>query len=72
MAAIKVTSTKSISFPKLNWGINAGSARELPDDKDAQSIILAHPAITEVKGGSANQQKPVKDSDDQKPAKDGN
>lgn len=47
----KAFSKKSISFPKFNWGINAGKTRELPKDKKAREAILAHPAITEVKEG---------------------
>jgi len=46
---MKVISTKNISFPGLNWGINKGIVRELPKDKKAQEIILAHPAITKLK-----------------------
>jgi hypothetical protein len=46
---MKATSTKSISFPKLNWGINAGEVKELPEDKEAQARILAEPEISEVK-----------------------
>jgi hypothetical protein len=46
---MKVTSKKSISFPKHNWGITAGEVRELPEDKDAQKRILAEPDIEEVK-----------------------
>jgi hypothetical protein len=46
---MKVTSTKSVDFPSLNWGITAGDTRELPDDKDAQAVILAHPAISKSK-----------------------
>ena len=49
---MKVTSKKTISFSKINWGIHAGEERELPKEKKAQEIILAHPAITEVGGGS--------------------
>ena len=52
---MKVTSTKSLHFPKLNWGITAGTVRDLPEDKAAQARILAEPGITkagtkEVKG----------------------
>lgn len=47
----KVTSSKSIHFPKFNWGINAGEERELPTTKAAQEAILSHPAISEVKKG---------------------
>jgi hypothetical protein len=49
MAAITVTSKKSISFPKFDWGITAGDTRELPEDKDAQKAILAHPSISKSK-----------------------
>jgi hypothetical protein len=48
---MKVTSRRSVHFPKLNWGITAGDVRELPEDKDMQRIILAHPAISEIKKG---------------------
>ncbi len=46
---IIVTSKKTIDFPSLNWGITKGDKRELPKDKEAQKIILAHPVISEVK-----------------------
>ena len=46
---MQVTSTKSVSFPSLDWGITAGEARDLPADKDAQKAILAHPSIKPVK-----------------------
>ena len=49
---MKVTSTKNISFPKLNWGINKGEVRELPEEKDVAEIILANPVISEVKANS--------------------
>ena len=42
----KVTSKKSISFPKLAWGISAGETKELPEDKEAQERILQEPEIT--------------------------
>lgn len=45
---MKVTSTKSISFPGLNWGITAGDVRELPDDKEASARIMEEPEISEV------------------------
>jgi len=45
---MKVTSTKSISFPKLNWGITAGEVRELPEEKQAQDRILQESEISEV------------------------
>jgi len=50
---MRVTSTKSISFPSLNWGITAGGERELPEDKEAQARILQEPEISEVKKGGA-------------------
>lgn len=43
---MKVKSIDTVSFPSLNWGITAGEVRELPTDKDAQAIILAHPSIS--------------------------
>ena len=46
---MKVTSRKTISFPKLNWGINKGSTKELSKDKKAAEIILANSVISEVK-----------------------
>lgn len=45
---MKVISTETLHFPSLNWGITKGEARELPIDKEAQAIILAHPSIKEV------------------------
>lgn len=45
---MKVTSVKSISFPKLNWAISAGEEKELPEDKEAQARILSEPDITPV------------------------
>lgn len=50
---MKVKSKKSVDFPKFNWGINAGEERELPENKEAQDAILAHPAISKV-GGSTS------------------
>lgn len=44
----KVTSTKSISFPKLNWGITEGAIKELPEDKEAQERILSEDGISIV------------------------
>lgn len=46
----KVTSTKSISFPKLGWGITAGTVRELPENKEAQERIMQEPEITVFTG----------------------
>lgn len=44
----KVTSTKSISFPKLGWAISAGEEKELPDDKEACERIMQEVEIQEV------------------------
>lgn len=52
----KVTSTETVHFPKLSWGINAGETRELPADKDAQERILAEPGITPVTGEQVKQE----------------
>jgi len=51
----KVTSTKSISFPKLGWGISQGEEKELPADKEAQERILQESEITIV--GSSKKEK---------------
>ena len=64
---IKVTSKKTITFPKFNWGIDRDAERELPEDKDAQKAILAHPAISEVGSKPKNETKEVetkKEGDD--------
>lgn len=45
---MKVTSTITISFPKLGWGINAGDTRDLPLDESARKRILAEPGISVV------------------------
>lgn len=58
----KVTSTKSISFPKLGWGISTGETRELPEDKGAQERILQEPEITIVSG----KVEPIKSNPSQK------
>jgi hypothetical protein len=44
-----VTSSVTIDFPSLGWSINEGDTKELPDDTDAQAIILACGYITLVK-----------------------
>ena len=44
----QVTSKKSISFPKLGWGISAGEIKELPEGKVAQERILSEPDIEVV------------------------
>jgi hypothetical protein len=51
---MKVTSTRSIDFPKFDWGITASEIRDLPEDKDAQKAILAHRSISKVKGESTS------------------
>jgi hypothetical protein len=43
------TSTKTVDFPALDWGINAGETRALPDDANSQEIILSAPFITLTK-----------------------
>lgn len=45
---MQVTSTKSITFPKLGWAITAGDIKELPEDEGAQKMILKDPAIKKV------------------------
>ena len=44
-----VTSTKTVDFPDLNWGINKGETRELPVEKSSQEIILSKDYITLIK-----------------------
>lgn len=52
---MKVTSSKSISFPKLNWAISAGETKDMPAEKEAQKEILAWPEIELVeKSGKVN------------------
>jgi hypothetical protein len=46
---MQVTSSTSISFPKLGWGISAGETKELPKDKAAQERILAEDGVSVVK-----------------------
>lgn len=48
---MKVISTKSIRFPKLNWGITAGVETELPEGKEAQERILQETEISVVESG---------------------
>lgn len=49
----KVTSTKNIHFPSLDFAMRAGEEKELPSNKAAADVILAHPAVSEVgKSGS--------------------
>ena len=51
---MKVTSNKTIHFPKLDWGIRAGEERDLPSAKKDQELILANPHIAEVGGRSTS------------------
>jgi hypothetical protein len=46
---MRVTSSKSITFPKIGWGISAGETKELPRDKAAQDRILAEDGISVVR-----------------------
>jgi len=46
---MKVIANRSVEFPKLGFAISAGQTKELPADKEAQKIILAHRSIKEVK-----------------------
>lgn len=41
-----VTSTMTVDFPSLGWGIHAGEIRELPVDGVAQKTILEKDFIT--------------------------
>ena len=54
---MQVTAKFSVDFPALQWGINAGEVRELPEDKGAQAVILAHPDIREIKENKQNKGK---------------
>lgn len=51
-----VKSEKSVSFPKLNWGISAGEIRELPEcfnekgERDEKATKAAHERILEEPG----------------------
>lgn len=47
---MQVQSTKTIHFPKFNWGIHAGETRELPQDESAQKEILKNSAISRADG----------------------
>ena len=44
-----VTSSKTLDFPSLGWGIHAGEIRDLPADKDAADLILKNHYITVIK-----------------------
>lgn len=48
----QVTTTKSISFPTIGWGISAGEVKELPEDKEAQERILLEPEISIISNKS--------------------
>jgi len=54
---MKVTSSKSITFPKLGWAISAGEVKELPNDKAAQERILSEPEIVEAGEKKADEKK---------------
>lgn len=41
-----VTSTKTVDFPSLGWGIHAGETLELPVEEAAQKLILEKDFIT--------------------------
>jgi len=45
---MKVTSKKSISFPKIGWAISAGETKDLPEGKEAQARILSESDIEVV------------------------
>lgn len=53
----KVTSTISITFPKLGWAINAGEIKDLPEGKEAQERILSEPEITMITNKSTKDTK---------------
>lgn len=63
---MKVTSNKTISFPSLGWGINAGEVRDLPEDAKAQETILASKYIKEV-GQAPSTDKPESKPEPTKP-----
>jgi hypothetical protein len=44
-AGIMVTSTQTVDFPSLGWGIHQGEECELPVETSAQKIILANQNI---------------------------
>jgi len=50
---MRVTSSKTIDFPSLGWGINAGEVADLPDDKEAQELILQNAHITKSSSGTS-------------------
>lgn len=63
----KVTSKRNLNFPKLNWGIEKGEEKELPQGKEAQEAVLAHWAISEVGAkSSANTSSKLEDKEEKK------
>jgi hypothetical protein len=46
---MKVTADRSVEFPKLGFAISAGEIKDLPENKDAQTVILAHRSISKIK-----------------------
>lgn len=44
----QVTSSKTIDFPSFQWGIHEGEIRELPEDEEAQKVILSNAYITKI------------------------
>jgi hypothetical protein len=44
----KVTSAKDITFPSLDWGISAGTEKELPEEKKIRDRILEEDCISIV------------------------
>lgn len=57
--SMKVISNRSVSFPSLGWGINAGEVKELPQDKEAQEAILARPFIQEASNADSKPENPT-------------
>ncbi len=53
----KVTSLRTVEFPDLDWNIEKGEEKELPEGKEAQEAILAHWAISETDGKSKSQER---------------
>lgn len=54
---MKVTSTKSIRFNKLNWGISAGEVKDLPEEEDARARILSEVDISVIDDKIINKNK---------------
>lgn len=44
----KAISTETIEWPKLHFVMVAGVEMELPNDKHAQDVVLAHPSVKVV------------------------